>query len=412
MRRLEESQEPIAFKVDAVAPSDLAESRASGDDGGTVAFRVDIRSLAGMQKEALVSQIAPAGPTWRLASDEGPYLNGSDLAPFPLGFFAAGLQFTLLTELVRHAHREGIGIGALSAVQDTRYTMAGSAIRGDMTGGALPVDVQILMESAAPPDRVAALVARAVSTSQADAVMRDVLANAFALTLNGQTVPLAGLRESTRVGVADPAGAFDAVRPIWSVGIPRDLVMKMKEAEKVHGAEGGVASSLQAEQKRTLHIRADARLRDDGWLETVLTLFKPVGSTFRFLCDARAEAATDPRSPSGLAYLAAGIGFCYMTQLGRYAHIVKQQVHSTRMAQFNRFHRSRSGTYGRGLADPVDTHVFVDATEPAASIHRAVAMGEQTCFLHAAMRAHYQTTLRLALNGRDVAVPIASATSS
>lgn len=60
MRRLEESQEPIAFKVDAVAPSDHAVSGASGGDGGAVAFRVDIRSLAGMQKEALVCLVAPA----------------------------------------------------------------------------------------------------------------------------------------------------------------------------------------------------------------------------------------------------------------------------------------------------------------------------------------------------------------
>ena len=51
---------------------------------------------------------------------------------------------------------------------------------------------------------------------------------------------------------------------------------------------------------------------------------------------------------------------------------------------------------------------FVDATEPAASIHKSVVMGEQTCFLHAAMRGHYQTTLRLELNGHDVPLPPAS----
>lgn len=405
MRRLEESAEPVAFRIDAHSLPGPAGSEAEGGETDGVAFRVDIRSLAGMQKEAIVSQVAPAGPAWRLACDEGPYLNGSDLAPFPLGFFAAGLQFSFLTELVRHAHRDGIRIGSLSAVQDTRYTMSGSAIRGDMTGGALPVDVQIRMGSDASPDRVAALVARTASTSPAVAVMRDVLANAFALALNGHAVPLGGLRESARAGVADPAGTFDGVRPIWSAGIPRDIIVRTQEAEKVHGAEGGVATSLQAEQKRTLHIRADARLRDDGFFETVLTLFKPVGSTFRFLCDARADADSDSRTPSGLAYLAAGIGFCYMTQLGRYAHIVKQKVHSTRIAQFNRFRRSGSGSNARGIADPVDTHVFVDADESDASIHRSVAMGEQTCFLHAAMRGYYRTTLRLELNGHDVVIP-------
>ena len=45
-------------------------------DGETV--RVRARSLSGMQKEAVVS--STAGGVWRLASDEGPYLDGFDAA--------------------------------------------------------------------------------------------------------------------------------------------------------------------------------------------------------------------------------------------------------------------------------------------------------------------------------------------
>ncbi|MEM8540983.1 MAG: OsmC family peroxiredoxin, partial [Pseudomonadota bacterium] len=49
------------------------------------ALRTWVRSLSGFQKEALIRS-AKTGETWRLVSDEGPYLNGYDAAPCPLAF--------------------------------------------------------------------------------------------------------------------------------------------------------------------------------------------------------------------------------------------------------------------------------------------------------------------------------------
>ena len=50
---------------------------------GGIPERTWIRSLGGMQKEALVLNGA-TGLTWHLVSDEGPYLAGHDRAPCPL----------------------------------------------------------------------------------------------------------------------------------------------------------------------------------------------------------------------------------------------------------------------------------------------------------------------------------------
>ena len=58
--------------------------------------------MEGMQKEAIV-HYGPTGTVWRMVSDEGPYLNGTDLAPFPLAFYTAGMAFSFMTELLRHA---------------------------------------------------------------------------------------------------------------------------------------------------------------------------------------------------------------------------------------------------------------------------------------------------------------------
>lgn len=63
-------------------------------------MRAATRALAGMQKEALVDY-GPTGATWRVVCDEGPWLNGTDLAPLPLGFFTAGLIASYMAESVR-----------------------------------------------------------------------------------------------------------------------------------------------------------------------------------------------------------------------------------------------------------------------------------------------------------------------
>ena len=54
------------------------------------ALRTWVRSFSGFQKEALVRS-AKTGRTWRLVSDEGPYLNGHDAAPCPLAFLSTGM---------------------------------------------------------------------------------------------------------------------------------------------------------------------------------------------------------------------------------------------------------------------------------------------------------------------------------
>jgi uncharacterized OsmC-like protein len=159
---------------------------------------------------------------------------------------------------------------------------------------------------------------------------------------------------------------------------------------------------LKSEQKRTLHVRSDAYLLDKGLLQTDIRLFQPLGSSFRFLSD----TGTGDTAPPPLAYLSAGIGFCYMTQLGRYAHITKQKLESMRIVQTNGY--KQSGAAGpNAVATAVDTHVYINADESEDVARKSVKMGEQTCFLHASMREAYPTVLRATLNGKPLPVPAA-----
>ncbi|MEC8951691.1 MAG: OsmC family protein [Acidobacteriota bacterium] len=397
MPRLQDFKAPLVFKFDDLPATAVLDAP---DDAQN--FHVEVRALEGMQKEATVRQSERSGQAWRMVSDEGPYLNGTDLAPFPLAFFAAGLHFCYMTQLVRLCRDLGIALRGLRSGQDTRYTMTGSALKGDMTGAGIPVDLDVAIDAELSPEAAGKLIARALAESPGHAVMRDLFRNTFALQLNGSTVKLVDQEHSPNALFPDPVRGFESIRPTLAGHFHPDIITKTETVEVQHGVTGGAGSSLKSEQKRTLHVRSDACLLDKGLLQTDIRLFQPLGSSFRFLSD----TGTGDTAPPPLAYLSAGIGFCYMTQLGRYAHITKQKLESMRIVQTNGY--KPSGAAGpNAAATAVDTHVYINADESEDVARKSVRMGEQTCFLHASMREAYPTVLRATLNGKPLPVPAA-----
>lgn len=405
MPSIDSSGFPLVFKVQE-DPLSLPESAAADDETGKIALRVQVRALEGMQKEAIVS--TNFGSTWRLVSDEGPYLNGTDLAPFPLAFYTAGMQFSFLSELVHHAQKHEVELKSLELWQDNFYTMDGSALRGDMIGGARPAELLVKIEADAPDEIVNKLIRLAEASSPAHAMMRDILANTFSLKFNGRHLPVTEVNQSPAEAGPDPTGLFDAAQPDTKTGFLPDIISKVSSAEKVFGVAGGASSSLQAEQKRTLQVHGEAKVMDGMLMETTIQLFKPIGSTFRFRCDESLAAGGQESAPPPLAYLTAGIGFCYMTQIGRYAHITKQDLKTYQIVQDNIFTVTGSAEDWSRMAraNPVDTQVFLEADEPEGTARKTVSMSERTCFLHAAMRGNYASKIQAELNGK--ALPLAA----
>jgi hypothetical protein len=109
---------------------------------------VEARQLAGHQKEAVVSEGADRS-AWRLTSDEGKHLRGSDLAPFPLGFFNAGLQSDLYGRLRALAAARKIALDAVEIGVANHYWLAGSFIHGTGEGHAEAPDIELRMRSSA-----------------------------------------------------------------------------------------------------------------------------------------------------------------------------------------------------------------------------------------------------------------------
>jgi hypothetical protein len=383
---------PTFFKLADTGALGLAVPSIRGDRGEAV--RVVARTLSGMQKEALVAS-ARTGAVWRLASDEGAYLAGFDAAPCPLSFLTTGMVSSYLNEILALAKMRGIRIDDIRLIQDNFYTMKGSARRGDMTGGARDIELEAQIASDALPEALRALVYDAVAASPLNGLMRGCKESLFSLAHNGASIVPAKASAIVPVDQAAPDALFETAAPApgdWS-----DLIVRGAMTAKAEDTTTFAGGSLTDEQDRLLHIRGVGALRPDGIKQVDVHLFNPHGSIFRFLCEEAAENGGQGRAPDAASYISAGIAFCFMTQLGRYAKIVRKDLRDYRIVQDTHFSLGgASGGLGRpGETDPVETHVQLQTGEDDDFARACLDMSEQTCFLHAFCRTDLKARIKL-----------------
>lgn len=379
---LAESGKPLFFKVADAAELGLAPAPERLGD----ALRLGVRSLSVMQKEALVAS-ARTGNVWRLASDEGAYLAGLDEAPCPLSFLTTGMVSSYMTEILALARERKIEIEDIRLVQDNYYTMEGSALKGTMTGGARDVELTAQIASSADRDELAKLVLDATIASPLNGLMRSSRESLFTLTRNGREIAPGRALPIGRPAEPDPGDHFDRAVPAagdWS-GLIRRGGLTPKAAHTVTLAN----DSLSDQQSRLLHIRGICTVREDGVKQIEQHLYNPHGSIFHFLCDEAPESGGRGLAPDAASYISAGIGFCFMTQFGRYAKIVKKDLQQYRILQDTHFSLggASAGTGEAGHADPVETHVYLETGEDDEFARTILDMSEQTCFLHAFCKA-------------------------
>jgi len=355
------------------------------DDRLGLPVRTWVRALAGMQKEALVVNGA-TGRAWRLVSDEGPYLDSHDRAPCPLCSFVTGMVSSYMNAINGHALDRGLEIDDLELTLANQYTMEGSALQGTMLGGALTPQLSVRIAADADTSDLDQLVRLAVAASPINGLLRGVNNSLFNLSWNGSQVAVGEVASLDTAIHFDPGEAFGRVQ-IADVPVAEDLMVKVKEGDQVEGVPGGVNSSLQESQSRRLHVQAVCRTREDGVKSIHEKLFRPIGSEFRFLSDEAPEHGGRGLAPDAASYLAAGLGFCFMTQLGRYARITKRALTEYRIVQD--IHFSPAAAPGEEAeALPVETHVYLvmGEDEDEDSARKTLDMSERTCFLHAACR--------------------------
>lgn len=333
-----------------------------------------------MQKEALV-EYAPTGAVWRLLCDEGPWLNGTDLAPFPLGYFAAGLAASLMSDVLAEAAARAVRVDTPRLRTELFFTMQGSLLKGTMAAGIDRFETTFDGGTQVDSSEIEVVVGAALADrSVVNRALAGSLSSRFLIRVNGELVGNGRNVTSRLSEVPDPGPLFDQAQR--AAGDDRSQPMIRKVADAGAGPSRG-AVGLQAEQRRTVHLRADASLRTDGLKEIVVDCLQPSGSRFVLLSDDAPDAGGRGRAPCGLTYLSAGIALCFMTQLGRYAQIRKLGLRDYRIVQDTGFARSGAGG---PAASGVTTLVWLDSNDSAADNQRMVQMGEQTCYLHTTFR--------------------------
>ena len=370
------------------------------------AVRLCVRSLSVMQKEALVVS-ARSGDMWRLASDEGAYLAGLDEAPCPLSFLTTGMVSAYMNEIQALAKQRNVDIEKIRLIQDNYYTMTGSARAGTMTGGAKDVHLTAQIAGSADRDELHRLVLDATAASPLNGLMRGSKESLFTLTHNGSEISPNKALPLGQPAEPDPGDRFDAALP--SAG---DWTGHIRRGGMTPKAEHTVTlanDSLSDQQNRLLHIRGICTLRDDGVKQIEQQLFNPHGTVFYFLSDEAEIAGGRGLAPDAASYISAGIGFCFMTQFGRYAKIVKKELRDYRILQDTHFSLggASGGTGKAGSADPVETHVYLDTAEDDEFARTALDMAEQTCFLHAFCKADLKTKVAVQAWSDDAELPAA-----
>ena len=359
------------------------------------ALRTWVRSLSGFQKEAFVRS-SRTGNTWRLVSDEGPYLNGHDAAPCPLAFLTAGMVASYMNEIYALAKQRNIEIRSLKLIQDNYYTMKGSMPKRTMVGGAEPVELKVEIDCDLDDGELRNFIMNAVHASPLNGLMRGQLESLFKLGKNGTELPTAKVAELESPLMPDPGDHFAKAEAQAAELTLMEPVGLTPKKEVVMGTSSG-GSSLSDEQDRRLNIGAVAIMREDGIKEIQQMQYSPYGTSFRFLSEEAPENGGQGRAPDANTYISAGIGFCFMTQFGRFVSMLKLDLPEYRIVQDTHFSLggASGGTGKAGEADPVETQVYLQTSESDETAQEMLDISEQTCFLHAFCRTDLKTKIKL-----------------
>ena len=385
---IEGSGFPLGFEVQrgAERPRVLG-SRAAED-----VFMVEARMLKGHQREGVVKEGAN-GSSWRLTCDEGKHMKGTDLAPFPLGFFNAGLHSDLMGRILSLAETRSIKLDQLNLNLQNHYWLTGSFFKGDGKGFADPATATVKIHSMASTRDIRSLIHDAIRTSPAMAAMRQPLKNTFALYANGRRRSIDELPASSAENAPDPYVTYDSPPEPLAEWVDKHEVIRKLDVEE-SGDVTPAQNSTNTRIVRNIHGRSQL-LDPFGIVKTETWLGLPGMSHFALKSDERAGTAS---APCGLTLQAAGIAFCFMTQLCRYVEHMKFDIEAIRMVQYSPYALVGSDSGLEGVARPVDTHLFLNGHVDDETFGRLMHIAARTCYLHAALAGALPPQVDIELN--------------
>ena len=351
-------------------------------------FTSHTRQMDLLQKESIGYEGDLSSTSFRLTSDEGKHLNGTDLAPFPLGFFNASIHGDIVGTIMKQAVSKGLKIDNIDCEVLNSYYLTGSFVKGDGKGHAEPTTINLDISTSENHKDINNLILKASKTAPVLAGLRTPLKNTFALYANGRRKDLSNLNESSKTDAEDPYQEYKVEpSPSKSDNYSDRMIVKTGEVsagtvEPVDGynvpksQDGNTENPKFNKIIRTIvgksSTNANSKIIE---VDTVLGL--PGMTHFVISCDIDGIIA-----PSPVNVMGAAISFCFLTQTHRYIHHQKFAIEGLRMSQYATFKENSNGLVEMM---PLDTHLYMNGTAPDEHNEKLIDMSERTCYLHATL---------------------------
>ena len=351
-------------------------------------FTSHTRQMDLLQKESIGYEGDLNSTSFRLTSDEGKHLNGSDLAPFPLGFFNASIHGDIVGTIMKQAASQGLKIDNIDCEVLNSYFLTGSFVKGDGKGHAEPATINLDITTSENQDDIKNLILNASKMAPVLAGLRTPLKNTFALYANGRRKDLSSLNESTKNDAEDPYQQYKVEpSPSKNDNFSDRMIVKTGEVsagtvEPVDGynvpksQDGNTENPKFNKIIRTIVGKSSTNVNSKiVEVDTVLGL--PGMTHFVISSDIDGVIA-----PSPVNLMGAAISFCFLTQTHRYIHHQKFAIEGLRMSQYATFKENSDGTVEMM---PLDTHLYMNGTAPDEHNEKLIDMSERTCYLHATL---------------------------
>ena len=351
-------------------------------------FTSHTRQMDLLQKESIGYEGDLNSTSFRLTSDEGKHLNGTDLAPFPLGFFNASIHGDIVGTIMKQAASQGLKIDNIDCEVLNSYFLTGSFVKGDGKGHAEPATINLDITTSENQDDIKNLILNASKMAPVLAGLRTPLKNTFALYANGRRKDLSSLNESTKNDAEDPYQQYKVEpSPSKNDNFSDRMIVKTGEVsagtvEPVDGynvpksQDGNTENPKFNKIIRTIVGKSSTNVNSKiVEVDTVLGL--PGMTHFVISSDIDGVIA-----PSPVNLMGAAISFCFLTQTHRYIHHQKFAIEGLRMSQYATFKENSDGTVEMM---PLDTHLYMNGTAPDEHNEKLIDMSERTCYLHATL---------------------------
>ncbi len=359
------------------------------------------RQMALLQKETIGYEGDLNSHSWRLTSDEGKHLNGTDLAPFPLGFFNASIHGDIVGKILKTASKENLSIDEIKCEVKNSYYLTGSFVKGDGEGHAEPTEINLNIKTSEDKTKIESLVKKCSQLSPVLAALRTPLKNTFSLIANGRRKNLSNLNESSMDDHEDPYNYYQKQpSPSENNFFSNRIIVKTGEVssgkvEPVDGYNISKTSNKVTENSnfnkiiRTIVGQSTTKSSDD-LIEVDTVLGLPGMTHFVITMDINGIIAPSPVNTMGAA-----ISFCFLTQTHRYIHHQKFEIEGLRMSQHATFKENSDGSI---QMLPLDTHLFMNGTASDEHNEKLIDMSEKTCYLHATLSKALEPNININFN--------------